>query len=108
MEDINQLANYCLDRENCSFICLTASLDQQIQQFKKETDAPFTFYNTDEITLKTIIRANPGLLLLKRGTILDKWHHNDLPSPSGAEDEYLDNPVYKESETVQKLKEVSS
>ena len=29
--------------------------------------------------LKTIVRANPGLMLLKGGNILMKWHYNDIP-----------------------------
>lgn len=38
----------------------------------------FEFYFTDETTLKTIVRSNPGVLVLQKGTILQKLHHNDL------------------------------
>ncbi len=40
---------------------------------------PIKFYNADEITLKTIVRANPGLVLLKKVVILRKWHYSDMP-----------------------------
>ncbi len=46
------------------------------------TTIPFAarYYNSDPTTLKTIIRSNPGLLLLKEGKIIGKWHYNDIPS----------------------------
>ena len=34
----------------------------------------------DQTVLKTIIRSNPGYVLVKEGTILGKWHYNDTPS----------------------------
>jgi uncharacterized membrane protein YphA (DoxX/SURF4 family) len=77
-DKIKELSTFALEN-GISFIGLTASPLENIQEFKAEHQLPFEFYNTDEIQLKTIIRANPGLVLLRKGTILDKWHHNDFP-----------------------------
>ena len=62
------------------FITMTASSDEMIEEFRHEVQAAYPFYFTDETTLKTIVRSNPGLLLLKRGTIIGKWHYNDFPT----------------------------
>ncbi|WP_320019327.1 BT_3928 family protein [Labilibaculum manganireducens] len=75
---IKELAFYALEN-NIQFIGLTASGEDAMQNFKTTNELPFEFYNNDEIQLKTIIRSNPGLLLLKKGTILDKWHFRDFP-----------------------------
>ncbi len=77
--NINELASYALDHQ-MNFIGLTSTLLDDAEQFRMENEMPFEFFNCDEITLKTIIRSNPGLLLLKNGTIVDKWHYNDIPS----------------------------
>ena len=61
------------------FYALTASNDEAIQHWRDITGAEYDFYLTDDITLKTIIRSNPGLLLLKDGVVIGKWSHNDLP-----------------------------
>jgi peroxiredoxin len=45
-----------------------------IAKFKLE----FPFYFTDETTLKTIVRSNPGILVLEKGTIVEKVHYNDM------------------------------
>jgi triosephosphate isomerase len=77
-EKINQMASYCQSK-GFPFYCLTADGEEGIEKFIEKTNAPYPFYNTDEITLKTIVRSNPGLVLLKEGTILGKWHYNDIP-----------------------------
>jgi len=56
------------------FYAVTASLDNEIEAFKQKNKLTFPFYKCDPITLKTIIRANPGLVLIKNGTIVGKWH----------------------------------
>ncbi|MBN1822083.1 MAG: DoxX family protein, partial [Prolixibacteraceae bacterium] len=77
-DKINMLAQTAIDR-GWNFICLTSSTGTDIEKFNEEYQPPYEFFFCDEITLKTIIRSNPGLLLLQEGTILSKWHWRDLP-----------------------------
>ena len=76
--EIDQLYEYALEH-GYPFYCLTASGAQAIEQWRSITGAEYPFCHTDETTLKTIIRSNPGLLLLKKGTVIRKWSHNGLP-----------------------------
>jgi len=57
---------------------LTGSSDADVQKFKDKTDVTFTFWKTDPTVLKTMIRANPGLILLKKGTIQGKWNWREF------------------------------
>lgn len=63
-----------------AFYGATSSLDDAIAKYGQETGAAYSFLSADDILLKTIVRANPGVVLLKNGKIIDKWHHNDVPS----------------------------
>lgn len=58
-------------------IGLTSSSEEVKSAFAKAYKLPFDFYYTDETALKTIIRANPGIMSLDKGTILQKLHYND-------------------------------
>ncbi len=87
-ERINDLANWATE-SGMSFFCLTSSLPDESTAFAEETGAPYEFFNCDEITLKTIIRSNPGLVLLKGGTIMGKWHYNDIPTPEELKKEFM-------------------
>jgi uncharacterized membrane protein YphA (DoxX/SURF4 family) len=77
-DHINQLAAFCRDK-GYPFYLLTSSTDEAINRFKNYSGAEYEICITDETTLKTIIRSNPGLLLLKDGVIIEKWHFNDIP-----------------------------
>ena len=58
-------------------IAMTASDQTQIDKTKKEFGFTFDFYFCDGTTLKTIERANPTIVILKKGTIIQKVHYND-------------------------------
>ena len=76
--DIDRIYEYSQEH-GYPFYALTASTDRGISRWRDLTGAEYRFFLTDDITLKTVIRSNPGLLLLKDGTIIGKWSHNDLP-----------------------------
>ena len=77
--DIDKLYEYA-QSYGIPFYCLTASTTKAIKRWIDLTGAEYPFCITDEAVLKTIIRSNPGLLLLKDGTIINKWSHNNLPN----------------------------
>lgn len=78
-KELNALYEYCV-KNNYDFYCLTASVDEDIAAYKAKTGAEFPIATADKITLKTIIRSNPGLVLIKNAVVLNMWHVNDLPT----------------------------
>lgn len=78
IDRINELYDYC-GEHGYAFYCLTASGDDVIGRWQDLTGADYPFGITDEITLKTIVRSNPGQVLLKEGTVYNKWSCNNLP-----------------------------
>ena len=81
---MNEVFEYAEDN-GYPFYCLTASGEKGIGRWRDQTGAEYPFCQTDDIVLKTIIRSNPGLLLLKNGVVIRKWSNNNLP------DEYMLN-----------------
>ncbi len=60
----------------------TASDSVKISDWLHAAGISFPFYNADDVVLKTMVRSNPGLLLVKKGIIVNKWSKNDLPDES--------------------------
>lgn len=77
-DKLNKLAAYASEN-GYRFYGLTASNADEITDFAHKYNINYSFCATDEIQLKTVIRSNPGLVLLKKGTIIDKWGHRDIP-----------------------------
>lgn len=75
---INEIYDYSVEH-GYKFYALTSSSEEAIEEWCDQTGAEYPFCQVDDITLKTIIRSNPGLLLLKDGIILNKWADNQIP-----------------------------
>jgi uncharacterized membrane protein YphA (DoxX/SURF4 family) len=84
---LNEIAEWC-DRHGLHFYAVYGG-DVPAEPFRHEMQTPFEFFTADETALKTIIRSNPGLVLLKDGKVIDMWHHRHLPSPAELEEKLL-------------------
>ncbi len=89
--EIDNIYEYATE-QGYPFYCITASGEEAIERWKELTGAEYDFCTMDEITLKTIIRSNPGLVMLKNGTVIRKWSHNLLPK---IEPEMMGTPLEK-------------
>lgn len=78
MDLINELYDYSLEY-GYAFYCLTSSSDEDILKWQEDTGAEYPFCLMDNITLKTMVRFNPGLMLLKKGKVVGKWSIIDIP-----------------------------
>ncbi len=84
------------------FYVITSSGKELMDKLENEGFS-FIYGNTDETTCKTIIRSNPGLLLITEGTILGKWHYHDIPQPAHFSSDILSlqlSGMQKKSDTL--------
>ena len=76
-DKINEIFEYAQEH-GYAWVGLTASNGQAIERWRVGTGAEYEFCLTDDIVLKTMIRSNPGLMLLHDGKIIRKWNVNKL------------------------------
>ncbi len=77
-EKLNRLATYAQSK-GYRFYGLSASVADDVHKYTEAHHVNYDFCSTDEIQLKTMIRSNPGLVLLREGTVIDKWGSRDIP-----------------------------
>jgi len=76
-------------QKGVEFIGLTGSSQKDVDAFRHEHNSMFEYYRCDETALRTMIRSNPGLILLKKGTVTAMWHYNDFPTFDEVKNRYL-------------------
>ncbi|MEP7321442.1 MAG: DoxX family protein [Saprospiraceae bacterium] len=85
-DKINPLVDQ-LHQDGIKIYAVTGGLGEaHIQDFSNAIKATYPVYQADDITLKTVMRSNPGLILWKDGKIIEKWHYKHLPSSATLRD----------------------
>jgi uncharacterized membrane protein YphA (DoxX/SURF4 family) len=86
---INDFAAVC-QLNKVEFDALTSSDSLTLLKFKKEFNVNYSFYtNLDDVPLRTMIRSNPGLILLKDATVVDMWPFRSFPSFDDVKQKYF-------------------
>lgn len=86
-EAITELANEAQSNGHV-FAAVTKQFDG-LDDFRHKHQLSFDFYQSDERIIKTMVRSNPGLILLHNGVVVGKWHINSLPNYSEIADQYF-------------------
>jgi len=76
------LANLAKKNSNIKFAAMTSSAQEQSDALVKKLKLNYRFGTADGTMLKTIIRANPGFVLMHKGTVLGMWSWRNVPSAS--------------------------
>lgn len=69
-----------LDDAGIQTVGWTSSQYEVVESLKHEAQLPIDFATGDGTAIKTVVRSNPGVVALKNGVIVGKWHWNDAPS----------------------------
>lgn len=76
-------------RNGIPTLILTASSPTAAEELKTELKWNAVFYYADAIPLKSMVRANPGILLMKEGTVVQKWHYRNFPTYQDLAKKYI-------------------
>lgn len=88
---LNALAINAMQDFNIRAILLTTNSATEATPFSKTNKLIFDIFYADAVPLKSMIRSNPGLLLLKNGVIINKWPALNLPTTNDLNKKYFSN-----------------
>ncbi len=89
MNKLNALAINMTRDYNTRTILLTSNAAPEAAAFARSHHLISEIFYADEVPLKTMVRANPGVILLKNGTVVNKWHYHTVPVYDQIVKEYL-------------------
>jgi hypothetical protein len=81
LEKFKEVSRFANDN-GYPFYLITASSASDVGKWEEMYETGFQFCHADERALKTMIRANPGLILLKEGNVINKWDDSKVPKPT--------------------------
>jgi uncharacterized membrane protein YphA (DoxX/SURF4 family) len=87
--NLNAIAINAAENFNIRTVFLTSNSVQDAEAFSKKNKLVMEIFYADAIPLKSMVRANPGILLLKNGTVINKWHFRNLPDYEELAEKYF-------------------
>ena len=96
VDKINDLYDYCLEY-NVTFFAATSSDESDIELWRKRTGAEYPVYWADNMMLRGMMRANPGVVVLNDGVVVGKWNVANMPE---AEQIMSPSSFHKEKDEV--------
>ena len=79
-EGVKEIMELILGLNAVDVMVMTSSSPNVFEEFRHEYQLSIPYYFVDSTVLKAMVRSNPGLILMRNGTVLGKWHYNDVPS----------------------------
>jgi uncharacterized membrane protein YphA (DoxX/SURF4 family) len=89
MTALNAIAVKAESEYNIRSVLLTSNSTQDANAFSKKLNLATEIFYADAVPLKSMVRANPGLLLLRNGVVINKWHYNTAPSFEELDEQYF-------------------
>lgn len=77
---LNALALNAAEQYHIRTVLLTSNAARDAEVFSKKMKLFMEVFYADPVPLKSMVRANPGVLLLKDGVVVNKWHYHNVPS----------------------------
>lgn len=87
---LNALAINATQQFNIRTVLLTSNSAQDAQAFIKKNNLFSEVFYADAVPLKSMVRANPGVLLMKNGVVINKWHFHNVPTFDQLSRKYFD------------------
>lgn len=79
-KSLNQLAQKVKGKNDLAWWALTSSPKGKVKDFRDKYSVIYPFYIADATALKTIVRANPGVVLMKGNVVKAKWSDLNIPT----------------------------
>lgn len=87
---LNALAINATQQFNIRTVLLTSNSAQDAEAFIKKNNLFSEVFYADAVPLKSMVRANPGVILLRNGVVVNKWHNHNVPTFDQLSRKYFD------------------
>lgn len=88
-DKINQTIREISAEENIRAVLLTASSSADAAYLNSQLDLILEIFYADAVPIKSMVRSNPGVMLMQNGTVVKKWSKNSFPTKEELIEKYF-------------------